>query len=112
MHALSTKTMAGLFVTAAEQWTKRALEEVVPDFYTWCLTGGLLGTAPGQFKPQSGQPDATTDPEFADGASVTFVDGSVAVRDLDELGHGRPADWRVLPSLPKELMRRLEAGSL
>jgi len=112
MHAFSTKTMADLFVAAAEQWTKRALKEAVPDFYTWCATGELLGTEPGQFKPLSGDPDTTTDREFADRASVTFVDGSIAVRDLDELQHGRPADWRVLPSLPEELLRRLQAGSL
>ena len=111
-QAFPTKTMAEHFVEAAEQWTKRGVEETVPDFYLWCVTGGLLGTAPGQFKPLPGGPDATSGKEFAVGASVTFVDGSVVVRDLDELLHGRWAPWRVLPPLPDELVRRLQSGTL
>ena len=111
-QAFPTKTMAEHFVEAAEQWTKRGLEETLPDFYLWCVTGGLLGTAPGQFKPLPCGPDATTGQEFANGASVTFVDGSVVVRDLDELLYGRWAPWRVLPPLPDELVRRLQSGTL
>ena len=111
MHRFSTKPMADLFIAAVERWTQRALNEPVPDFYEWCLIGGLLGTGPGQFKPLSGDPTAAAAPDFADGASVTFDDGSVAVRDLDELRHGRPADWRALPSLPEDLVRQLQSGS-
>jgi hypothetical protein len=100
--------MADYFVLAADLWERRALREVVADFYTWCATAGLFGTGLGQFMPQSGEERAAPDPEFANGASVTFVDGSLAVRDLDELHHGRPADWRALPPLPEEFVRRLQ----
>jgi hypothetical protein len=112
MRSFSTKTMADLFIAAVERWTQRALEEPVPDFYQWCLIGELLGTGPEQFKPLSGDPSSATGPDFADGGSVTFADGSVAVRDLDELRHGRPADWRALPSLPEDIVRQLQNGSL
>ena len=112
MRGFSTKTMADLFIAAVDRWTQRALVGAVPDFYQWCLIRELLGTGPGQFKPLSGDASAAAGPDFADGASVTFVDGSVAVRDLDELRQGRQADWRALPSLPEDLVRQLQSGSL
>ena len=108
MQASWSKSMADLFVAATEQWGQWALQETSPDFYTWCLAAQFLGTGPGQFKPTSADPNATTDPGFAKGASVTFVDGSVAVRDLDGLRQGRPADWHALPSLPEEVARRFQ----
>ena len=106
MGALPTKTMAELFVAASERWTRRAPVEATPDFHAWCAKGGLLGTGPGQFQPAFGRPGGATDPGFADGASVTFVDDSMAVRDLDELRHGRPAQWRALAPLTEEFVRR------
>jgi hypothetical protein len=111
MGAFPTKTMADLFAAASDRWTRRTTGQPMPDFYNWCVTSGLLGTGAGQFKPVSADQDATTDPEFANGASVTFVDGSMAVRDLDELRHGRPAQWRALAPLPEEILRRFEADS-
>ena len=112
MRGLTTKTMAQLFVAATEQWTRRALGEPMADFYAWCLTRGLLGTAADQFAPVSVGPKAATGPDFANGATVTFVDGSVAVRDLDdEARHGRPADWRALPPLPEDPVRQSEGGA-
>jgi hypothetical protein len=108
MPALSTKTMAEFFALAADLWEKRALREAVPDFYTWCAEAGLFGTGLGQFMPIGSEGHALPDPEFANGASVTFLDDSIAVRDLDELRHGRPADWRALPSLPDDLLQRLQ----
>jgi hypothetical protein len=112
MSTFSKKTMADYFALAAHLWERRALREVVPDFYSWCAANGLFGTGLGQFKPASDQAEAAPDPEFASGASVTFVDGSIAVRDLDELSHGRPADWRALPSLPEDFVQRLQEGLL
>ena len=112
MPAFRTKTMAEYFVLAAALWEKRALREVAPDFYTFCVDTGLFGTGLGQFMPAMGEGHALPAPEFASGASVTFVDGSIAVHDLDELRHGRPADWRALPSLPEDLVRRLQEGLL
>jgi hypothetical protein len=107
-----SKTMAQYFVLAADLWEKRALREVVLDFYSWCAAAGLFGTGLGQFTSVAGEGHALPDPEFASGASVTFVDGSIAVRDIDELRHGRPADWRALPSLPEDLERWLQDGLL
>ena len=112
MAAFRTKTMAQYFALAAELWEKRALREVVPDFYTFCADGGLFGTGLGQFMPVAGEGHARPKSEFAGGVSVTFVDGSIAVRDLDELQRGLPADWRALPSLPQELVQRLQDGLL
>lgn len=110
MRAPSTETMAASFVAAFEQWTEEAPEKAVPDFYTWCVSGGLLGVRPGQFKPAPGGPGAAIDPEFADGACVTFADGSVAVRDLHEQRRGQPARWHVLPSLTDDILRQWQGG--
>ena len=110
MRGFPTKTMAQLFVVAAEQWTQHAPAETVPDFYRWCLARQLLGTAPEQFKPQSTDSKAATDPDFDKGTIVTFVDGSVAVRDLDELRHRRPGDWRALPPLPEDQVAQRSPG--
>jgi hypothetical protein len=110
MGRRSAKTMADRFVAASQQWTEFALREAMPDFYMWCLIGQRLGMGPDQFKPASDDPDATTDPEFAYGNSVTFADGSVAVRDLDELENGGTADWRVLRALTRGLITRLKTG--
>jgi len=112
MHSFSTKTMADLFVAASAQWERRALREPMPDFGEWCAASDLLGAAPGQFKPVPGEPNEPINPDFASGACVTFADGSVAVRDLDELRHGRLADWRALQQLPEDLLRQLEGGLL
>ena len=106
MRAFPTKTMAEFFVAASNRWTRRGPEEATLDLYGWCAAGGLLGTGPGQFQPVSGSPDGATQADFANGASVSFVDGSAAVRDLDELHHGRPALWRALAPLPEEVVRR------
>jgi prepilin-type processing-associated H-X9-DG protein len=111
MRGFRTKTMAQLFVAAMEQWTRRALGEPMPDFHAWCLARGLLGTAAEQFEPVSVEPKAATGPDFTNGATVTFVDGSVAVRDLDEVRLGRPADWRALPPLPEDAVRQSQGGA-
>jgi hypothetical protein len=112
MSASSKKTMADFFVMAAGLWERRSLREVAPDFYEWCAANGLFGTGLGQFKPLPDDARALPDPEFASGISVTFVDGSIAVRDLYELRQGRPADWRALPPLPEEIVRWLQEGLL
>jgi len=109
MGSFSTKTMADLFVAAAAEWERRALREVMPDFHDWCVQSGLLGTSPWQFQPVLAE--GTADAGFASGACVTFVDGSVAVRDLDELRRGRLADWRALQRLAEELARRMDGDS-
>jgi hypothetical protein len=111
MGRRSAGTMAARFVAASREWTELALRQEMPDFYMWCQIGQLFGMAGDQFKPASDDPEATTDPEFASGSSVTFVDGSVAVRDLDELQNGGSADWKVLPTLPRGLISRLKAGA-
>lgn len=112
MPPASTRTMADLFVAATVEWERRALRKVMPPFHEWCAASNLIGTGPGQFQHAFLNTRGTNDPNFARGASVTFVDGSMAVRDLDELNRRGVADWRALQRLSEDLIRHIGADSL